>query len=222
MLQTQDAKTMFLFPTPVILHDLEGTEQLNKTLLEEITIRRSQDTGIKRSNTGGWHSQTDMTIWAEDSARILLREALTQTSKHTIDVHPEGKRDFDLNAHMWANVSGPTHSNQTHCHPGALWSGVYYVDVGEDLGVGGANKDVEGELVLTDPRYPMNSMFMPDLLLRDEMGNAQHTQMPIRPVNGRMVLFPAWLLHSVRPYKGTRERVSIAFNITVRPAEPQA
>ncbi len=216
MLQTQDAKTMFLFPTPVILHDIEGAEKLNTELLAQITQRRSQDKGINRSNTGGWHSATDMTVWAEDSARKLLTEALALTTQHTTDVNPSGKREFSLNAQMWANVSGAGHSNQTHCHPGALWSGVYYVDAGEDLGVNGKNTDVEGELIITDPRFPVNVMYMPDLLLKDEAGNAQSPQFPIRPVNGRMVLFPAWLNHSVRPYKGTRERVSVAFNIMVR------
>jgi hypothetical protein len=26
------------------------------------------------------------------------------------------------------------------------------------------------------------------------------------------VLFPSWLLHAVRPYRGDRERISVAFN----------
>jgi hypothetical protein len=26
------------------------------------------------------------------------------------------------------------------------------------------------------------------------------------------VLFPSWLLHAVRPYRGARERISVAFN----------
>jgi len=28
-------------------------------------------------------------------------------------------------------------------------------------------------------------------------------------------MFPAWLLHGVRPYRGTAERISIAFNLSV-------
>jgi hypothetical protein len=37
----------------------------------------------------------------------------------------------------------------------------------------------------------------------------------IRPKSGWMVLFPAWVMHQVRPYHGTAERISIAFNLTV-------
>jgi hypothetical protein len=37
------------------------------------------------------------------------------------------------------------------------------------------------------------------------------------PRAGRLVLFPAWLLHQVRPYRGKAERVSIALNLGVGP-----
>jgi len=29
------------------------------------------------------------------------------------------------------------------------------------------------------------------------------------------VLFPAWMTHQVRPYRGTAERISIAFNLAL-------
>ena len=32
---------------------------------------------------------------------------------------------------------------------------------------------------------------------------------------GRLVMFPSWLLHQVRPYRGNSERISVAFNLTV-------
>ena len=35
------------------------------------------------------------------------------------------------------------------------------------------------------------------------------------PRAGRMVMFPSWVFHQVRPYLGTAERISIAFNLTV-------
>ena len=37
----------------------------------------------------------------------------------------------------------------------------------------------------------------------------------VLPKAGLMVLFPAWLLHQVRPYKGKAERISIAFNLSL-------
>jgi uncharacterized protein (TIGR02466 family) len=37
----------------------------------------------------------------------------------------------------------------------------------------------------------------------------------VRPKSGRLVMFPAWLLHQVRPYRGTAQRISIAFNLSL-------
>ena len=225
MLTTQDAKTLFLFPTPVIIHDLDGSDYLNKDLAERIQAQRKKDEGLKRSNYGGWHSEVNMTVWCEDLARIILGEAINQTTAQTADIHPHGKRDFNFDAQMWANISGPGDSNQVHSHPGALWSGVYYVDCGEDAPIEdgaddeGQIADVEGELLVMDPRFPMNTMYMPELINRYADGKPQYVQVPIRPVNGRMVMFPAWLNHSVRPYRGTRERISVAFNLMVSAAD---
>ena len=35
----------------------------------------------------------------------------------------------------------------------------------------------------------------------------------VRPKADRLVMFPAWLLHQVRPYRGNAQRMSIAFNL---------
>ncbi len=37
----------------------------------------------------------------------------------------------------------------------------------------------------------------------------------VQPKAGRLVMFPSWLLHQVRPYRGDAARISIAFNLTV-------
>jgi uncharacterized protein (TIGR02466 family) len=36
----------------------------------------------------------------------------------------------------------------------------------------------------------------------------------ITPEAGTMILFPSWLVHAVMPYRGTRPRISIAFNFS--------
>ena len=36
-----------------------------------------------------------------------------------------------------------------------------------------------------------------------------------KPEPGKLVLFPSWLLHQVRYYRGTAERISIAFNLSL-------
>ena len=39
----------------------------------------------------------------------------------------------------------------------------------------------------------------------------------LRPKPGLLLLFPSWLSHAVRPYRGAGVRISIAINMTPTP-----
>ncbi len=199
-----------LFPTPVLKSHPPNADSLNQSLLEAIRERRDAAKGVDRSNIGGWHSSTDMTNWGGEPARRLAEFAVQEVSQHMIDIAAAGKRQFTWGIEMWANINGPGDSNQLHCHPGAYWSGVYYPDPGgaEEAGNG-------GELMLEDPRYPKAYSTVPDLVLRLADREAMYSQVSIRPAPGLLVLFPAWLRHSVRPHRGSRERVSVAINLSL-------
>jgi uncharacterized protein (TIGR02466 family) len=110
---------------------------------------------------------------------------------------------------MWANINRTGHGNEFHSHPGAYWSGVYYVD---DGGIA-SDGSLGGELEFLDPRGPVPLMNAPHLRMSGSL-SAGATEKVV-PKAGRMVIFPAWLLHQVRPYLGTDVRISIAFNLTV-------
>jgi uncharacterized protein (TIGR02466 family) len=205
-----------LFATPVLKARVPQPERLNEALNQAIQMKRQNDpNGINRSNVGGWHSEIDMLQWGGPAAKQLAQFALETAGPHLADMHASGKRDFNYGADMWANVNPVGASNALHCHPGATWSGVYYVDDG------GAEQDGNGgELILEDPRYPMAYMGVPDLVLKDAAGKAMLSQSAIRPEPGLLVLFPSWLRHSVNPHKGDRERISIAINLILTPEAP--
>ncbi len=205
-----------LFSTPILKASPPDAEALSAALLDAIRKHRERHAGIDRSNIGGWHSDTDMAHWGGAPARRLADFAVGEVSKHMIDVAKQGKRQFNWNIEMWANVNSPGDANQMHCHPAAYWSGVYYPDPG-----GAEVEGHGGELLLEDPRYPLAYMTIPDLLLRDAEGDPMYSQIAIRPVAGRIVLFPSWLRHSVRPHQGDRDRVSIALNLVLVGAQPE-
>ena len=204
-----------LFATPILKASPPDAEALNQELLKTIRKHREQHGGIDRSNIGGWHSDTDMARWGGPAARRLADFAVAEVSAHMTDVARQGKRQFNWSIEMWANVNSPGDANQMHCHPAAYWSGVYYPDPG-----GAELEGNGGELLLEDPRYPLAYMTVPDLLLRDAHGEPMYSQVAIRPVAGRIVLFPSWLRHSVRPHQGDRDRVSIALNLMLFGAQP--
>ena len=205
-----------LFSTPILMASPPNAEDLNVRLLESISAHRAEHPGIDRSNIGGWHSTTDMAFWGGEPAQTLAAFAVKEVSAHMVDVAKAGKRQFNWGIEMWANVNAPGDANQLHCHPAAYWSGVYYPDPG------GAEIDGNGgELLLEDPRYPLAYMTVPELLFRNADGEPVYSQFALRPVAGRIVLFPSWLRHSVRPHEGDRERVSIAINLILTGAKAE-
>ena len=115
---------------------------------------------------------------------------------------------------MVETLAPPGASNQFHRHPGAFWSAVYYVDDGYG---GSPDRALGGELVLEDPRMPAIRMAAPDLRFRRPGGKADHHETWMRPESGRIVMFPAWLSHAVRPYRGSGLRISVAVNLSAVP-----
>jgi len=73
-------------------------------------------------------------------------------------------------------------------------------------------------LVLHDPRMPGLRMHAPNLRFKDA---GEELLVKIAPSEGRMVLFPGWLSHSVEPWEGSGTRISVALNIRAVARESQ-
>lgn len=213
-------QTRHRFATPFITDRLQSAEGL-AMLRAAILAERARDAaGVQISNIGGWHSNTRMIEWGGEAARALAYKAMTMADAATVDAGSPQASRYDRMPEMWANVSGHRHANQYHTHPGSFWSAVAYVDDGY---AGSDDPALGGELQLLDPRMPMLRMTAPDLRLRDEAGAPQVSEPMIRPVTGMIVLFPSWLQHAVRPFRGSGTRISVAINlIPVRKREQAA
>ena len=198
-----------LFGTPVVFYDLPEAAELNAGLRAVIEQREKTHPGTQHSNLGGWQSSWDMDRWGGVSAIKLIAIGRNTATRITSD--REGKPvAVTWRANMWANVNRTGHANEFHSHPGSFWSGVYYVDDGgaaDDAALG-------GELEFMDPRGPGPAMYAPHLAF-GSAGLSVGASETIRPKAGRLVMFPAWLLHQVRPYRGNAERISIAFNLSL-------
>lgn len=191
-------KRLNLFPTPLIIDEIENSEALNAELERAILKRMNADSGIKRSNVGGWHSNTDFLKWGGPAASRIREHALKLATANTTTARGAELRWAIVG---WANVNGPGAGNAPHIHGGNYWSAVYYVKVGEGEG---------GRLRLHDPRLPALRMHSPVLRFTDAGPEITYQ---IRPKAGQMLLFPAWLSHSVEAWEGTDQRISIAMNI---------
>lgn len=112
---------------------------------------------------------------------------------------------------MWANVFEPGAFNRLHYHPGAFWSGVYYVSDGRR----NVDQEVGGDLVLHSPHEGLSSMYAPDVHIKLPDGQPLLSTFSIRPRPGLGVIFASWLMHEVDPYSGSGVRISIAFNFSL-------
>src|SRR3954468_9566584 len=97
----------------------------------------------------------------------------------------------------WANVNPPGAYHPTHHHPNNYLSGVYYVAV----------PPAGSRILFQDPR-PSMIMPKPRQYTRLTANGADAESKP-----GRLLIFPAWLKHSVPANDGQTERVSLSFNL---------
>jgi uncharacterized protein (TIGR02466 family) len=198
-----------LFGTPIVVSELPDAAALNKELSATILGREKTHAGTLHSNLGGWQSDWEMDRWGGAAAIKLL--AIGRNTANRVTTDRQGKPvSIAWKANMWANVNRTGHGNEFHSHPGSFWSAVYYVD---DGGID-ADPSLGGELEFMDPRGPGPAMYAPQLAY-GSAGLSVGANETVRPKAGHLVMFPAWLLHQVRPYKGGAQRISIAFNLSL-------
>ena len=203
-----EIKVKGLFATPVAAALLPDAASRNAVLEELILRRRAEHPTLGASNIGGWHSTRDFAEWGGKPAEEILAFARSMATQLTTDREGRAVRPA-WTVEAWANVNASGDSNSCHYHPGSFWSGSYYVADGgcaDDTSLG-------GEFEMFDPRGPAPMMHAPALKFGGEDGLSAGSAETIRPRPGLMFLFPSFLLHAVRPYRGSGLRISVAFNL---------
>ena len=180
------------FPTIVYGKDVQLD---NKQLAQDIINWSNKDKGVNKTNYKGWHSTTDM--GEKPEYQLLLTELIRMQQEVYEKEHLDRQPKL---GNMWANINPPGGMNQPHIHPNALFSGVYYVQ----------SNPKAGRLKIYDPR-PGSQLNMPTRKSGDP-GRDLWRDANIEPIPGRIIMFPAWLWHSVEPNQSNSIRISISFN----------
>lgn len=190
-----------MFPTPVFWCVLKEVDALNAELKDLILEQERATASQVKSNQGGWQSPNEFFRWPGTSVATLERLARRAVEAATVRVIPQNVRmEFHLSS--WAAVNRKGHYNATHVHPMATWSGVYYVDPGDEPA------DVPGAVLeFTHPIGASVMTFFPGILPSARI---------VRPEAGMFILFPSYLQHSVRMYTGERPRICVPFNAHIR------
>ena len=183
-----------LFPTPVYIADIKHPT-LNQELERDIVAWSKQDKGIVRTNVQGWHSTTNMHERPEFKKLVNMLYDCQKTV-----YEQEYYESEPVLGNMWANINPPGGMNMPHLHPNCLFSGVYYVK----------SNPKSGRLKIIDPR-PGAQMCMP-MRKEGDPGRDMWRDANIEPIEGRIIMFPAWLWHSVEENTSNDIRISVSFN----------
>jgi uncharacterized protein (TIGR02466 family) len=195
---TQKMTVNNIFPTPVWAVDLtpDDTVIMNAELMRAIeglmTPRPVLPPGVN------W--QTDPTIHRLPQFAGIVR-LVEEAARSAVDFLKLQPRDLAVTG-MWANVNPPGGRNQWHTHPNNFLASVYYIQTPED----------EDRIVFEDPR-PQAYVMMPRVTASN-IYNGNNITFKVKA--GRLVMFPAWLKHSVPANNSKRDRISIAFNLMFR------
>ena len=170
-----------------------NSQNLNKLLMNEITkIREKDPKGLPSTNAGCWRGMHKYKCEVE-----LFKPISMILASWTDHYFPNIPLSADIT--YWTNVNEPGSANIFHTHymANADLSGVYYVQGG---GTGVIRFGTHEQLYrMIPPHMPHANMIGHD------------------PYDGDILLFPSYLLHDVTPNPHpTRQRISIAFNATLK------
>ncbi len=147
--------------------------------------------------------QSDQNLHELDELRDLV-SSVNDASRSVFEFLKIGCNTFRITA-LWANIVMPRTGHKMHSHPNNLLSGVYYVQTHN-----GADT-----INFHDPRSQTGIIRPPITELTAENTD----QVVVKVKNGTLLLFPAWLPHSVDANTSNKARISISFNIMPNSSE---
>jgi len=191
----ESSDLLSLFPTPVWELQLPARcyKPINAAVLKLLQDLR---TGAPPLIPGtAWQSRPDLHLRPELSGLVDCIDSAVEGILGFLKI---GHRGFEITG-CWANVNAIGASHRSHRHPNNYLSGVYYVHAPP-----GADS-----IHFHDPRVQAGIIRPPVSAL-----TAQNTDLVATRVReGQLLVFPAWLEHSVSPNASDSERVSVSFNV---------
>lgn len=184
-----------MFPTFVWKARLEAErrEVLNRRVLGVIEELRRSEPALQPGEA--WQSRPGLHSLAELGDLVACVRTTVRSVLRFLRV---GYEHCAITG-CWANVGAPGASHRMHSHPNNFLSGAYYVQVqpGADT------------ITFHDPRNQTGIIRPPVTELTAENTD----QVVVRVESGSLLMFPAYLHHSVDPNRSDQVRISVSFNV---------
>lgn len=195
MVEFESITPRALFPSYAWVFDLPPAryEPLNEQVAKDLNELTAPRPRIQQ----GRNWQTEQTLHEFDEFKELV--TIFETASRSVLDRLEVEYDEIAITGCWANMNPRGAFHIAHSHPNNFLSGIYYVmaEPGGDA------------VTFHDPR-PQPEIIAPQLKNTNDY-NATMQSVSVRP--GRLVVFPAWLVHSVPANQSDQIRISISFNI---------
>jgi len=162
----------------------------SETLRKDYTTVHGLDTGEILDSGNPAASALKRFIYSQIEARL---QTLPETDHPFAASAPRKWRTMSWGVKMWREGY-----QVPHIHSKAWLSGVYYVQLPEVVSTNQVGH--EGWIEFGRGPEPLYA-------------SAQCPTRLIRPIEGMMLSFPSYMWHRTIPFEGTRERVSIAFDV---------
>ena len=200
---SKSVKIYKFFPQPVFHYKIDNFEKHNNELSKYIyDLYEADKEGLQRSNIGGWHSKP-FNLKDQQSAPYNF---FMETQKYVVDVFKEYGWSYvpeKINlTEMWAIINKKDNFNIEHTHPNNFLSAAYYVKAPENC----------GSFRVTNP----NIISRERIARSDSRTDLNQNVGQIVPSEGDLLIFPAYLPHSVGKNLSEEDRVMVSFNIDIQ------
>lgn len=167
----------------------------NNSLTAKCYELEENNSTVLASNEGGWQSPTIIDNTGFEHLIQEIEERCNQLH-HQLGFATHLKQEI----YFWVNINRENNYNISHMHPGAFFSGVYYIKA----------EPYAGAISFMNPVMQHPYVINPGMTAYPTTFNsASYTE---SPEPGKLVIFPSWLLHYVQPNKSGSDRISLAFN----------
>jgi uncharacterized protein (TIGR02466 family) len=191
----ENTVTQAAFPTYLWIHDIKA--EIAGPLNQRLSDMLNKLTQPRPELAPGTNWQTDQTLHdlPEFSELVDIMMLASGGVIEALEIEHEG---IEMTG-CWANISPKGAIHLPHCHPNNYLSGIYYVHTTE-----GADR-----VTFHEPR-PQTDIIAPKLKKANQYNYLEYS-IAARP--GRLVIFPAWMVHSVPMNASDQLRISISFNV---------
>jgi uncharacterized protein (TIGR02466 family) len=193
-----------LFPVPVAHATFDRAQELCTEIVpifKDIEVRDTRD-HVGKYSTGSYTSFFSnghiITMPQLESLRNFIKDTV-QTLHQSVGL--AGDLEF---TNSWFSINRQHSYHEAHNHCPDIWSGVYYVQANQaDAAISFVNK------TLIDTGWPYTATKTANT---DFVSN--QVNCPVE--SGLLLVFPSYLVHKVNQQEADSERITIAFNMSVK------